>query len=92
MSTVVGDVQSIVLHQGKDFWVINKFPWCAVLPRATGMVIPLPVHRLCQQLLGERDRKRTRTEAKRGMRSAGGGGRRCMREHRCPEPPTYLVP
>jgi len=29
LDTKVGKVQSSVIHQGKNFWVVNKFPWYA---------------------------------------------------------------
>ena len=27
LSTPVGNVTSTILHQGENFWVINKLPW-----------------------------------------------------------------
>ena len=29
LETVVGNITSTVIHQGKNFWVVNKFPWYA---------------------------------------------------------------
>ena len=28
LDTKVGQVDSTITHQGKYFWVVNKFPWC----------------------------------------------------------------
>ena len=29
LETVVGNITSTVIHQVKNFWVVNKFPWYA---------------------------------------------------------------
>ena len=32
LDSKVGQVESKIIHQGQNFWVVNHFPWCVLLP------------------------------------------------------------